>query len=334
MPGMLVGKVLRSPHAHARIKSIDTSAAEKLPGVKAVVTGDGLPRPAQPDRPDRRDAGQPARHHAQRHGAREGALRGPCRRRRGRDHRRHRRRRRSTLIKVDYEVLPHVIDVDEAMKPTTRRCCTTTCITEGVKPAPTKPSNIAKRIDNAKGDVDAGFAAGRRRRRARATPPQPVHQGYIEPHACARQRWPRTARSQIWSTHARATSRCAASAAGCSASRPRRSACTPTEIGGGFGGKTVVYLEPVAVAAVAEVRPPGEDGDDARRGVPRHRPDVGRARPRQDRRQEGRHDRRRRVHDRATRPAPSRARRSARRCMDQLRLLRHPERQGRSATTW
>src|SRR6266571_1915477 len=40
LPGMLVGKVLRSPHAHARIKSIDTSAAERLPGVKAVVTRD------------------------------------------------------------------------------------------------------------------------------------------------------------------------------------------------------------------------------------------------------------------------------------------------------
>src|SRR5690348_4900796 len=38
MPGMIWGKVLRSPHAHARIKSIDTSAAEKLPGVKAVMT--------------------------------------------------------------------------------------------------------------------------------------------------------------------------------------------------------------------------------------------------------------------------------------------------------
>src|SRR3979409_819040 len=38
MPGMIWGKVLRSPHPHARIKSIDTSKAEKLPGVKAVVT--------------------------------------------------------------------------------------------------------------------------------------------------------------------------------------------------------------------------------------------------------------------------------------------------------
>ena len=37
-PGMLVGKVLRSPHAHARIRSIDTSKAQALPGVKAVLT--------------------------------------------------------------------------------------------------------------------------------------------------------------------------------------------------------------------------------------------------------------------------------------------------------
>ena len=43
MPGMLHGKVLRSPHAHARIKSIDTSKAEALPGVKAVVTHKDLP---------------------------------------------------------------------------------------------------------------------------------------------------------------------------------------------------------------------------------------------------------------------------------------------------
>src|ERR1041384_722155 len=43
MPGQLIGKVLRSPHAHAIIKSIDTSAAAKLPGVKAVITGQDFP---------------------------------------------------------------------------------------------------------------------------------------------------------------------------------------------------------------------------------------------------------------------------------------------------
>src|SRR6056297_1859892 len=38
LPGMLTGRILRAPHAHARIRSIDTSKAEALPGVKAVVT--------------------------------------------------------------------------------------------------------------------------------------------------------------------------------------------------------------------------------------------------------------------------------------------------------
>src|SRR6202140_2753568 len=43
MPGMLVGRILRSPHAHARIRSIDTSKAAALPGVKAVVTSADFP---------------------------------------------------------------------------------------------------------------------------------------------------------------------------------------------------------------------------------------------------------------------------------------------------
>ncbi|MEC8290064.1 MAG: xanthine dehydrogenase family protein molybdopterin-binding subunit, partial [Pseudomonadota bacterium] len=43
LPGMLYGRTLRSPHPHANIKSIDTSEAEKLPGVKAVVTRDDFP---------------------------------------------------------------------------------------------------------------------------------------------------------------------------------------------------------------------------------------------------------------------------------------------------
>ena len=47
MPGQLVGKILRSPHAHAKIKKIDTSRAEKLAGVKAVITAADLPGPHQ-----------------------------------------------------------------------------------------------------------------------------------------------------------------------------------------------------------------------------------------------------------------------------------------------
>ena len=44
LPGTLVCKILRSPHAHARIKSLDTSKAEALPGVKAVATAKDMPR--------------------------------------------------------------------------------------------------------------------------------------------------------------------------------------------------------------------------------------------------------------------------------------------------
>ena len=43
LPNMIVGKILRSPHAHARIKKIDITAALALPGVHAVITGDDFP---------------------------------------------------------------------------------------------------------------------------------------------------------------------------------------------------------------------------------------------------------------------------------------------------
>src|SRR6202453_1487881 len=43
-PGMLHGKVLRSPHAHANIKSINIDKALKLPGVKAIVTSKDFPQ--------------------------------------------------------------------------------------------------------------------------------------------------------------------------------------------------------------------------------------------------------------------------------------------------
>ena len=75
LPGMLVGRVLRSPHAHARIRSIDTSKARALTGVKAVVTRDEIAGDPEPVGAGRRGGGQLPRHVAERHGAGEGALR-------------------------------------------------------------------------------------------------------------------------------------------------------------------------------------------------------------------------------------------------------------------
>ena len=74
MPGMLIGSILRSPHAHARIRSIDTSKAAALPGVKAVITGDGLPRAEVRVCRPRAGRAELLAHDAQHHGAREGAL--------------------------------------------------------------------------------------------------------------------------------------------------------------------------------------------------------------------------------------------------------------------
>ncbi len=76
MPGMLVGHILRSPHAHARIRSIDTSRAAALPGVKAVVTSADFPEQkfeyVGPERVAQR--AEFLAYDAQHHGAREGAL--------------------------------------------------------------------------------------------------------------------------------------------------------------------------------------------------------------------------------------------------------------------
>ena len=67
MPGQLVGRILRSPHAHAKIRKIDTSRAEKLKGVKAVITAADLPDLSQ-------WRFRHVRHPRQLHGAQKGAL--------------------------------------------------------------------------------------------------------------------------------------------------------------------------------------------------------------------------------------------------------------------
>ncbi|MGE0421001.1 MAG: xanthine dehydrogenase family protein molybdopterin-binding subunit [Reyranellaceae bacterium] len=241
MPGQLIGRVLRSPHAHAIIKSIDTSAAEKLPGVKAVMTATDLPEqpnvivPAGEMQVNLRDItrnilarekvlfeGHPVAAVA----ATTDAI----------------ARQAVDLIKVEYEVLPHVIDVTEAMKPDAP-VLHDHLITEGVKPPPTKASNIAKRMDNVKGDAEAGFKqADVIIERSYTT--QPVHQGYIEPHACLASA-AEDGQLQIWSTtqgHFQVRG-FVSRLLGIETSQIR---VTPTEIGGGFGGKTVVYLEPIA----------------------------------------------------------------------------------------
>ena len=243
MPGMLTGRVKRSPHAHARILSIDTRAARALAGVKAVVTRDDFPDLAS----EMHEGGEAAsnlrdlamnvmaRDKALYHGhavaavaavspaIAEAAL---------------------ELIEVTYEPLPHVIDVEAAMAPDAP-LLHAHIFTEGLEARPASPSNIARRHLFARGDVDAALAEAEVRVEGRYTT-KATHQGYIEPHACVASMSP-DGQCQVWcsSQGAFMVRTYCAKVLGLEISDVR---VTPAEIGGGFGGKTTVYLEPLALA--------------------------------------------------------------------------------------
>jgi CO/xanthine dehydrogenase Mo-binding subunit len=241
--GMLWGKILRSPHAHARIVAIDTSKAAALKGVHAVVTAADFP-----DIPSEeafvgegpmnfRDLALNvmARSKVLYEGHALAAVAATTQAIAD---------QALALIDVTYEVLPHVIDVEAAMAPDAP-ILHDDMFTAGVDPKPTKPSNIAKVVTFKKGDAEAGFAEADVIVEGRYTT-QPVHQAYIEPHACLATCSP-DGQVQIHSSSqghfmVRAYT---AKLLGMNMSNIR---VNPAEIGGGFGGKTLVYLEPVAVA--------------------------------------------------------------------------------------
>ncbi len=240
LPGMIWGKVLRSPHPHARIKSIDTTKAAALPGVKAIITSADMPeisleKPVMIGIADMRwlcrnvmardkalFAGHPVAAVA---AATEKIA-----------------QQAVDLIEVDYEVLPWVIDVDEAMKPDAP------ILFDYIRaPGDTsgKPSNIAGKLEHKLGDIDAGFAeADVIIERSFKT--APVHQGYIEPHAALVSVTP-DGKATIWSS-SQGHFMVRAMTALLTGLPQNNVRVIPAEIGGGFGGKTIVYLEPLALA--------------------------------------------------------------------------------------
>jgi CO/xanthine dehydrogenase Mo-binding subunit len=232
-PGMLVGAVLRSPHPHARIKAIDTAKAAALAGVKAVITKDDFATVPDSHLPTMTnvmalDKALYEGHAVAAVAAIDASIAAQA----------------LALIAVDYEILPHVTDVDAAMAPDAPLVQADN-ITAGVDPKPDKPSNIANRSEFGHGDLEAGFAAADVVLE-RSFKTEAAHQGYIEPHACLAT-YSEDGSSELWCStqgHFPVRDTCAA-LLGISVSRLRVSA---SEIGGGFGGKTVVYLEPLALA--------------------------------------------------------------------------------------
>jgi CO/xanthine dehydrogenase Mo-binding subunit len=236
MPGQLVARVLRSPHAHARIRAIDTTKAEAVRGVKAIITAADLPDLTDGDASlfailDNCMARTKAMYDGHAVAAvaaideqsAKAALK---------------------LIEVDYEILPHVVDVDAAILPDAP-VLDDTVFTQGVDPTPKEPSNIAARSEFGHGDVDAGFEqADMLVERSYKT--EQTHQGYIEPHACVANCNP-DGSAELWvctQGHFVYRQNCA-DLLGLNVSKLR---VTSSEIGGGFGGKTHVWAEPVALA--------------------------------------------------------------------------------------
>ncbi|MCB1685600.1 MAG: xanthine dehydrogenase family protein molybdopterin-binding subunit, partial [Pseudomonadales bacterium] len=235
-PGQLVGAILRSPHAHATIVKIDTSKAEKLKGVKAVLTSADLPDLTGGNR-GMLDILENcmARGRALYDGhavAAVAAIDAET------------ARKALKLIKVEYKKLPHVTDVDEAMKPGAP-IVQPHIRTTGVNPPPKKASNVAQRSEFGHGDVEAGFSqADVIVERSYKT--EQTHQGYIEPHACLASVGP-DGQGELWVTtqgHFVFRNVCA-SLLGMDVAKLK---VTSSEIGGGFGGKTHVWMEPVALA--------------------------------------------------------------------------------------
>ena len=238
-PGMLHGKVLRSPHAHAKIKSIKIDKALKLPGVKAVVTAADLPEAAN----RLEQAGEMAinPHYLSLnilardkvlydgHAVAAVAATSP-----------HIAEEALKLIEVEYEVLPPVMTVDEAMKPGAPILLSDLRNREEGD----KPTNVAQHYQFKRGDLEAGFKAAdftveREFKTAM------VHQGYIEPHNAV----------GIYNSDGQATIYCSTQGAfdvrslsaqvlGVPVGKIK---VVPAEIGGGFGGKTTIYLEPLSV---------------------------------------------------------------------------------------
>ncbi|MFK7915362.1 MAG: xanthine dehydrogenase family protein molybdopterin-binding subunit [Pseudomonadales bacterium] len=235
-PGQLVARVLRSPHAHAKIKKIDIAKAEKLSGVKAVITSADLPDLTGKDR-GTTDILENcmARDRALYDGHAVAAVAAIDEQT---------ARKALKLIKVSYEVLPHVTDVDAAMA-ADAPVIHDWVFTGGVDPKPKKPSNISNRTQMGHGDVDAGFAeADIVIERTYKT--EQTHQGYIEPHACLASVNP-DGTAELWVTTQGPFSyrNVCSKLLGLDFAKLK---VTSSEIGGGFGGKTHVWTEPLALA--------------------------------------------------------------------------------------
>jgi len=250
-PDMLHGKVLRSPHAHARIKSIDISKASSHPAVKCIITSDDLPLVEDTITElgetvinlkylsDNILASDKALYKG--HPVAAIAATDP-----------YVAEEALNMIEVDYEILEPVLDVRQAMEPDAP-VLHESLKTESIGKNGDRSQNVASHSQRKNGDLEAGFAAADvivERDFSTAT----VHQGYIETHNATAQ-YNEDGELTVW-----------CSTQGAFGVRDQLSKIlkmpvskikvVPMEIGGGFGGKVQVYIKPIAALLAMRTRKP------------------------------------------------------------------------------
>ena len=237
----LFAKIVRSPHAHARILSIDTSEAESLPGVEAVCTAADFPSDVTGDV----DTGEVeigiqflanliiGRHKVLFEGHPVAAIAATDV---------HIAEEAARRIKIKYEVLPAVVDPVEAMSPDAP-LLHEGLIAASLSGSADDPSNIAGHMEGGSGDVEKGFSESdvvveRTFRTAL------VHQGYIEPEA-ETVHWHADGRIEIWANSQGSfpLRQNMSNLLGVDVSKIK---VTPLEVGGAFGAKNTPRVTPIA----------------------------------------------------------------------------------------
>jgi CO/xanthine dehydrogenase Mo-binding subunit len=253
--GMLHAKLLRSPHAHAKIVKIDTTRAKALPGVRAVLTARDIPE-LKRKAPTRAHAvlaidrvvfaGQPVAAIA----ADELAIAEEA----------------CDLIDVQYEVLPAAVDPLKAMQigaPPVADAGTEADTSEALahsgvavpkaETKPTKAVNVTQQAKLGRGDVAKAFAESDVVIEKTYRVPM-VHQGYLEPHAVLAQ-WDANGQLTLYSS-TQGSFNTRSEVADVLHVEENRIKVIPVECGGGFGGKIRALCEPItAILARVTKRP-------------------------------------------------------------------------------
>ncbi|HJM52652.1 MAG TPA: molybdopterin cofactor-binding domain-containing protein, partial [Dehalococcoidia bacterium] len=240
LPGMIWGEILRSPHAHARILTVDTSKAAAMPGVLAVLSGPDAPRGGRRETDSRGgvthlpdvSANILATHKVLYKGHPVAAVAAVDR---------ETARAAISLIEVDYEQLTPVLSAADALADGAPILLENLIGDHlGVDVADT---NLATHSRVEFGDAEAAFKDSSLVIE-REVEVGMAHQGYIEPHV-ATVLWGEDDRLTVWSSTQGmfGVRDLMAAYLGIDDSRIR---VMPVEIGGGFGGKGAVYLPPIA----------------------------------------------------------------------------------------